>query len=91
MKCIDLNPVAGSETEIHKNIEDIMCTMKCPKEFVCYTSGFKKLCRARDIGLKSFVACLARDPLDCKFSIHFGEIFFCQCPLRIYISKCLSR
>ena len=79
------------EKDIQKQIEDIIHEMKCPKDFVCYTSGFKNLCMAKDIGLESFVACLVTDPLKCKFSIYFGEISFCQCPLRICISKNLKK
>ena len=79
------------ETELQKQIEDIIDTIQCPKNFECYTSGFTKLCRARDIGLDSFVACLNRDPFACKFSIRFGELFFCQCALRVCISKKLLK
>jgi len=79
------------ETELQKQIEDIIHTIQCPKNFECYTSGFTKLCRARDIGLDSFVACLNRDPFACKFSIRFGELFFCQCALRVCISKKLRK
>jgi hypothetical protein len=47
--------------------------------------------RARDIGLDSFVACLKEDPMECKFSILFGGIYFCQCKLRVYIAKRLRK
>jgi hypothetical protein len=79
------------QKEVCNKIEKIIDTIDCPKGFVCYTSEFKSLCRARDIGLESFVACLASNPLKCKFSIHFGGIFFCQCLLRIYICKKLRK
>jgi len=73
--------------DVMNQVEEIIQEIKCPKDFVCYKSGFTKICKARDIGLDNFVACLVRDPLSCKFSIHFGELFFCQCALRIYICK----
>lgn len=80
------------ETAIQERIKEIMVDgLQCPKEFSCFTSGLKDLCKARDIGLDSFVACLAEDPLQCKFSIHFGGIFFCQCKLRVYIAKKLRK
>ncbi len=80
------------ETAVQEHIEEIIVDgLQCPKEFSCYTSGLKDLCKARDIGLDSFVACLAADPLQCKFSIHFGGIFFCQCKLRVYIAKKLRK
>jgi len=89
MKKADIDAII--EKDIQKQIEDIICKIKCPKDFECYTSGFKKLCRTRDIGLDSFIACLGTDPQECKFSIHFGEVFFCRCPLRICISKNLDK
>jgi len=76
---------------IQKQIEEIINGFECPKGLVCYKSRFKNLCKARDVGLKSFVACLAEDPLECKFSIQFTGVFFCQCPLRVYIAKRLKR
>ena len=89
MKQATLSATVSIETELQKQIEDIIHTIQCPKNFECYTSGFTKLCRARDCD--SFVACLNRDPLACKFSIRFGELFFCQCALRVCISKKLRK
>jgi hypothetical protein len=70
-----------------ENIEDIVDKLKCSKGFECYKSGFKNLCKAEDIGIESFLVCLEKEPSDCKFSIPFGDGFFCQCPLRVYIAK----
>ncbi len=89
MKKTDLNTIM--KKDIQEQIEEIIEKLKCPKDFECYTSGFERLCMAKDIGLDSFVACLGKDPLGCKFSIYFGELFFCQCPLRICISKKLKK
>ena len=91
MKQADIALADTIERELQEEIEDIIHTIQCPKKFECYTSGFTKLCRARDIGLESFVACLNRDPFACKFSIRFGELFFCQCALRVCISKKLRK
>ena len=79
------------QQDIQRDIEEIMDGLKCPKDFICYKSGFKILCRAKDIGLESFVACLIANPFTCKFSVHFGGAFFCQCPLRICICKKLKK
>jgi hypothetical protein len=76
---------------VQEDIEHIIDDLHCPKDFLCYRSGLKNLCSARDIGLESFVACMSDDPLMCKFSIHFGGIFFCQCKLRVYITKKLKK
>ena len=74
-----------------KEIEDIVGGIECPKDFKCYKSGFQKLCRAKDIGIESFLECLEKDPKKCKFSLSFGLIHLCQCPLRVYIAKKLKR
>jgi hypothetical protein len=79
------------ERAVQQNIEEMLSEISCPKDFICYKSGLRTLCRAKDIGLDSFVACLIENPWDCKFSILFGGIFFCQCRLRVYIAKKLKK
>jgi len=75
------------ERAIPEQVQEMIDGLQCPKDVSYYTSGFKNLCKAKDIGLESVVACLINDPLACKFSILFGGIFFCQCKLRVYIAK----
>ncbi|HZV46951.1 MAG TPA: hypothetical protein VFG06_06365 [Thermodesulfovibrionales bacterium] len=79
------------ERAIPEQIEEMIDGLQCPKEFSCYTSNFKNLCKAKDIGLESFVVCLMSDPFACKFSLLFGSVFFCQCKLRVYIAKKLTK
>jgi hypothetical protein len=45
------------------------------------------LCKARDIGLESFLICLEENSQKCTFSVYFGAVHFCQCPLRAYIAN----
>ncbi len=71
-------------------IEEIIDGLKCPKNYLCYGSGPEKVCEAKDIGLESFLVCLERNPVGCKFCVTFGDIHFCECPLRIYIAKKLK-
>jgi hypothetical protein len=75
------------EKIVLKPIEEIIGEMKCPKDFKCYKSGFKNLCKADDIGLKSLIVCLEEKPYECNFSRLFGDSYFCECPLRKYIVK----
>ena len=76
----------------HRNrIEEIMGVMTCPKDFECCKSGFEKLCKATDIGMEGFVKCLEVESEKCWFSVISGQSYFCQCPLRIYVAKNLSR
>ncbi|MFC1829536.1 hypothetical protein ACFL0O_07995 [Thermodesulfobacteriota bacterium] len=74
-----------------KQIEGIVGQMQCPKDFKCAHSGFENLCRAKDLGLESFLECLDDNPSLCKFSIFFGDAHFCQCPLRVYLAKRLKK
>jgi len=74
-----------------KEIEEIIGEMKCPKDFKCYKERFEDLCKAKDIGLRSFLECLEENPYECSFSVSFGRSYFCQCPLRVYIAKKLKK
>ena len=77
--------------KIEEDIGEIIHDLKCPRDFTCYSSNFKKVRRVKDVGLDSFVACLAPEATECKFSIQFGGLIFCQCPLRVYIAKNLRK
>jgi len=76
---------------INNKIKEIIGGMKCPKDFICYKSGFEKLCKAEDVGKKSILLCLEENPIDCKFSLPIGSTYYCQCPLRVYLAKNLKR
>ncbi len=77
---------------VHKRrIEEIMRGMQCSKEFECYKSGFANLGRVRDIGMETFVECLAENSQACEFSFPFGDRYFCKCRLRIYLVKKLKK
>jgi len=73
--------------EDRKRIKEIIGQMQCPKDFKCANSGFENLCKTQDLGLETFLECLEEDPSNCKFAIFFGDAFFCQCPLRVYLAK----
>ena len=74
------------EKKQKKEIEKILGGIECPKDFSCYKSGFKELCRAQDFGLQSFLVC-REDDQGCKFSYTVGSRLFCRCPLRSYLVK----
>jgi hypothetical protein len=69
-----------------KKIKKIMKSIQCPKDFKCYESKFQDLCKAKDIGLKSFLLCL-EDIQECNFSIYFIDEYLCKCPLRVFVAK----
>lgn len=74
-----------------KEIEEIIDQFKCPKDFKCYKSHFDVVCKAKDIGLETFLECLEENPQYCHFAVPFGYAHFCQCPLRVYIAKKLRK
>jgi hypothetical protein len=75
------------QQDIHKVIGKIIDDLECPNNFICYRSEFKRLCRVKDIGMESFLICLENNVLECGFSVKFGDVSFCKCPLRFYIAK----
>ncbi len=79
-----------SDKQVRENIVEIIGHMQCPKDFKCATSGFQNLCLARDCGMDHYLECLENNPLSCKFVILFGDRYYCQCPLRVYIAKQLK-
>ena len=60
-------------------------------DFECYKSHFGVPCKAEDIGFERYLECLEENPRPCQFSVPFGDGYFCQCPLRVYIAKKLKK
>ena len=79
------------EQELEKELEEIIGGFTCPKDFKCYKSGLENLCKARDIGLDTFLECLEEPPQKCLFTISHGGAYYCECPLRVYIAKKLKK
>jgi len=77
--------------EDRKKIEEIVAGMQCPKNFECAAHGFEHLCKAKDIGIESFVDCLEEPPSSCSFALAFGYGHLCRCTLRVYLSKKLKK
>ena len=77
---------------VHGNIlETIIDRLKCPYDFVCYNSNFKKLCKAKDMGMESFIVCLEKKPEECVFSMSLAGSKYCRCQVRVYIAKVLRK
>ena len=79
------------ENPLFVQIEEIRKRMKCSKGFLCAESGLKKLCRAKDVGLKRHLLCLENAPASCDFSLFLDRKYYCACPLRVYIIKNLQK
>ena len=74
-----------------RQIEEIMSSMDCPKDFECYKSGFDNICTAADRGLDTYADCFDEDGTTCRFKVPFGDGTFCKCPLRVYVAKNLKK
>jgi hypothetical protein len=77
--------------EQDKRMEELIAGMHCPKGFKCIDSSSDDLCRARDVGLENYLECLENNPYTCKFTLRFGDEYFCHCPLRVYLNKKLKK
>jgi hypothetical protein len=79
------------ETARKKEIEKIIGLMQCPKDFKCYRSGFKALCKAKDVGMDAYLRCLEEKPHNCLFLLPIPRTHYCECPLRVFIAKKLKK
>jgi hypothetical protein len=55
-----------------------------------YKPGVGFICKAKDIGLDSFVQCLEKDSHLCVFSIRYAHSYFCKSPARVQAAKLSS-
>jgi hypothetical protein len=79
------------EQDIKKQIKEIIGKLECPLDFKCIKPGGDQVCKAKEAGLKEYVECLEEHPVDCGFSVAYGNGHFCRCPLRVYICKELGK
>ena len=63
-----------------------MMGLECPKEFICYKSGFTHLGKVRKAGASGFLECMEPNSRSCQFSLPFGDPPACLCPVRIYLA-----
>ena len=73
-----------------KKIEEISSDIKCVHDFKCYNSRFSDVCKVKSNGSEEFLECL-EDSRDCEFSLSFGKISHCLCPVQIYITTELKK
>jgi len=73
-----------------QQVNEIRKRMKCRKGFQCAESGFKKLCKAKDVGLKRHLLCLENGAASCDFSLFVEKKHYCACPLRVYLTQNLQ-
>ncbi|MBW2566270.1 MAG: hypothetical protein JRE24_05150 [Deltaproteobacteria bacterium] len=62
-----------------------------PEGSKCHKRDVENLCKARDIGMDSFVLCLEEKPFECISSVCFARSWYCSCPPRVHIAKELKK
>jgi len=90
MNCLSV-PTEIMEEAILLEIEEIRKRMQCSKGFICAESGYKKLCRAKDVGMDHHLLCLEYAPSLCDFALLFDNKYYCACPLRVFLTKNLQK
>jgi len=71
-----------------QGVEELMHETELPKDFKYYKPGVGFTCKAKDVGMESYLACLEER----KFSVgFFGDRYYCSCSARIYVAKILEK
>ena len=74
-----------------QQIERIIASMKCAKDFECFKSGFQKLCKVEKIGDGKVIGCSPENKEPCEYRFAFMGKSFCKCELRYYIAQNLNK
>ena len=77
--------------DITSEIDQLIGTFECSKDYSCYKLNFEELCEAVIFGDGVMIECVDKQASDCQFSSPFGEGYFCSCPIRAYVAKKLKK
>ena len=67
-------------------IDRIRECMRCERDCGCCRSGFTQMGRVRLLADGNLLDCLEERAATCRFSVAFGDGYFCRCPLRTHIA-----
>lgn len=79
------------QKDLKKHIEKIVKGMNCPKDFICYKSNFKHICKVNIFGFEGVLECGEKEPSACSFSRKYLEKYQCTCTIRAYIFRKLEK
>ena len=71
--------------------KNAMAGLKLLAECKRYEPGFGFICKAKDVGLDSFVQCLEKDSRLCVFSVPYAHSYYCKSPARVRAVKELRK
>ena len=77
--------------DIQKVIEKIAKRINSQKDFICYTSDFKHICKVNIFGFEGALECGEETPSDCSFARKYCASYQCTCAIRAYIKKYLEQ
>ena len=63
----------------NKTSREIIGALQYPGEFRWHKKASSHPCKAKNIGLDSFVKCLEKDAYSCPFSVRYGYSYYCRC------------
>jgi hypothetical protein len=66
---------------------EAMPGMELLKDCECYKPRLGFTCKAKDVGLDSYVECMETYSCTCPFSVSYAHSYFCKSPARVYIAK----
>ncbi|MBN2137400.1 MAG: hypothetical protein JW720_06315 [Sedimentisphaerales bacterium] len=84
-------PGAAEQNPPIEQIRRIISNMKCSKGFECYKSGFKRLCKIRNVNDGKVIECSPENTFPCEFRFEFMSKRFCKCQLRHFIARTLKK
>jgi hypothetical protein len=84
----DIKKIPFTNEELNHELmaEEIMGLMDCLSGFQCYKKKLRPLCKTKDIGMKDYVL-VTQNGHWCKFLMVMGGIYYCRCPLCVYLTK----
>ena len=74
------------DNNANKTVEEIMSSMKCPKDFACVKNGFQNVLKSKCFAGR-FFTCTSSNSYMCPHLLPFGYSYFCTCPLFLHIAQ----
>lgn len=84
-------PGPDEQNELIEQMERIIGSMKCSKDFECFKSGFQNLCKVNNIGDGKIIECSPENQGACEYRFSLMNKNFCKCQLRHYIARYLNK
>ena len=75
------------DREQESRIKALMAKTDCSKDFKCYKSGFKDLCKVEHLSSANMFLCLDKEGWVCEFALFSGDRCFCRCQVRKEIAS----